>query len=150
MKIYSFLIQNRKKVLFFAFFYLFVGSCGIWVPALFAQIGVDDIAIGLITIIISSMYSSAEKILSILSIGRKDNGLEGIVYLIAVAIPFAISLLIGKLIFEDCDILALIISCILYICSWGLWWFQNSNNPALIENISDVTLGGSCDQFNND
>ena len=56
------------------------------------------------------MYSSAEKILSILSIGRKDKGLEGIIYLIAIGIPFIISLGIRKLIFEEMNVVALIAS----------------------------------------
>lgn len=56
------------------------------------------------------MYSSAEKILSILSIDRKDKGLEGIIYLIAIGIPFIISLGIRKLIFEEMNVVALIAS----------------------------------------
>ena len=87
------------------------------------------------------MYSSAEKILSILSIGRKDKGLEGIIYLIAIGIPFIISLGIGKLIFEELNVIALIASIIIYILSWWLWWYQNSDNPALIENPIDI-IGG--------
>ncbi len=141
MRIIDNIIKHRKKILFFVFFYLIIGSCGVWVPALFSNIQCDDISIGLITIVISSMYSSAEKILSILSIGRKDKGLEGIIYLIAIGIPFIISLGIGKLIFEELNVIALIASIIIYILSWWLWWYQNSDNPALIENPIDI-IGG--------
>lgn len=46
---------HKRKLIFFIVFFLICGSSSIWMSFLFLEVGLKDVAIGLITIAIASM-----------------------------------------------------------------------------------------------
>jgi hypothetical protein len=111
--------------------------------ALFLDIDIKDIIVGILTISIAAVYTSAERILTLIR-KRKIEDNEDLIELIAVSIPLIISCLVIGLI-EKCIILSAIISFISYVLYCRLWWYQNRDNKTLDGNMNP--LAGSAEQF---
>lgn len=135
--------ENKRKIVFFIIFFLGFGTSSIWMSALFLDIDIKDIIVGILNISIAAVYTSAERILTLIR-NRKNKDNEDLIELIAVSIPLIISCLVIGLI-EKCIILSAIISFISYVLYCGLWWYQNRDNEALNGNMNP--LAGSAEQF---
>lgn len=135
--------DNKRKIVFFIIFFLGFGTSSIWMSALFLDIDIKDIIVGILTISIAAVYTSAERILTLIR-KRKIEDNEDLIELIAVSIPLIISCLVIGLI-EKCIILSAIISFISYVLYCRLWWYQNRDNKTLDGNMNP--LAGSADQF---
>ena len=135
--------DNKRKIVFFIIFFLGFGTSSIWMSALFLDIDIKDIIVGILTISIAAVYTSAERILTLIR-KRKIEDNEDLIELIAVSIPLIISCLVIGLI-EKCIILSAIISFISYILYCRLWWYQNRDNKTLDGNMNP--LAGSVEQF---
>lgn len=135
--------DNKRKIVFFIIFFLGFGTSSIWMSALFLDIDIKDIIVGILTISIAAVYTSAERILTLIR-RRKIEDNEDLIELIAVSIPLIISCLVIGLI-EKCIILSAIISFISYVLYCRLWWYQNRDNKTLDGNMNP--LAGSAEQF---
>ncbi len=135
--------DNKRKIVFFIIFFLGFGTSSIWMSALFLDIDIKDIIVGILTISIAAVYTSAERILTLIR-KRKIEDNEDLIELIAVSIPLIISCLVIGLI-EKCIILSAIISFISYVLYCRLWWYQNRDNKTLDGNMNP--LAGSAEQF---
>lgn len=135
--------DNKRKIVFFIIFFLGFGTSSIWMSALFLDIDIKDIIVGILTISIAAVYTSAERILTLIR-KRKIEDNEDLIELIAVSSPLIISCLVIGFI-EKCIILSAIISFISYILYCRLWWYQNRDNKTLDGNMNP--LAGSAEQF---
>ena len=134
---------HMRKLLFFTIFFMVFGTSSIWIAALFLDIDFKDFIIGILTISIAAVYTSAERILTMMKTKKIQNN-EDIIELIAATMPIIIScLVIGFL--EKCIIVSAIISIVTYLLYCRLWWYQNRDNENFAENAS--TLGGDISQF---
>jgi len=133
------------KFLFFLLFYVILGTTGITLPWLVNQtIESSDVAIGLVTIIMSTVgYNATEKILQIIE-EKANRKTTAFVNLVALVLALLVTIVVCNLIDKN---IAIVISVIAYILSCSFWWFQNWNNKN-IESTSQSTLGGSSKQFN--
>jgi len=112
--------------------------------ALFLDIDIKDIVIGILTISIASVYTSAERILTLMR-KRKIEDNEDLIELIAVSAPIIISCIVIGLI-ERYTAISVIVSLLSYILYCILWWYQNRDNKILDESAN--ALGGGLSQFN--
>lgn len=129
---------HKRKLIFFIVFFLICGSSSIWMSFLFLEVGLKDVAIGLITIAIASVCASAERVLEIVRTQRRiDN--EDIIGLAAVVIPLLISIIVVGIL-KKSEILAFGLSVIVYISYCILWWYQNREKEIFEEPTS--ALGG--------
>lgn len=107
---------------------------------LFLDIGCKDVAIGLITIAIASVCASAERILEMIDNkpeNREDNDdFYGIAWLV---VPLLASIIVVGIL-KRYEIVALIISILVYFLYCWLWWYQNKNRN--IFKIPTSPLGG--------
>ena len=126
---------HMRKLLFFTVFFMVFGTSSIWIAALFLDIDFKDFIIGILTISIAAVYTSAERILTMMKTKKIQNN-EDIIELIAVTMPIIISCLV---------IVSAIISIVTYLLYCRLWWYQNRDNENFAENTS--TLGGDISQF---
>lgn len=132
-----------EKIAIFHCLFYGIGTSSIWIAALFLDIDFKDFIIGILTISIAAVYTSAERILTMMKTKKIQNN-EDIIELIAVTMPIIIScLVIGFL--EKCIIVSAIISIVTYLLYCRLWWYQNRDNENFAENTS--TLGGDISQF---
>lgn len=137
-RMYSWVASNIRKLVFFIIFFVGFGTSSIWMSLLFLDVDYDDVIVGFLTISIAAVYTSAERILTMMRTKKIQNN-EDIIELIAVALPIIIScLVIGFL--KKSIIVSAIISGITYLLYCRLWWHQNRDNMALDENFN--TLGG--------
>lgn len=134
------IISHKRKLMFFVLFFLICGSSGIWMSILFLDIGCKDVAIGLITIAIASVCASAERILEMIDNkpeNREDNDdFYGIAWLV---VPLLASIIVVGIL-KRYEIVALIISILVYFLYCWLWWYQNKNRN--IFKIPTSPLGG--------
>jgi hypothetical protein len=137
--------DNKRKIVFFIIFFLGFGTSSIWMSALFLDIDIKDIIVGILTISIATVYTSAERILTLIR-KRKNEDNEDLIELIAVSIPLILSCLVIGLM-EKCIILSAIISFISYVLCCRLWWYQNRDNKTLAGNGNMNPLAGSAEQF---
>lgn len=129
---------HKRKLIFFIVFFLICGSSSIWMSFLFLEVGLKDVAIGLITIAIASVCASAERVLEIVCTQRRiDN--EDIIGLAAVVIPLLISIIVVGIL-KKSELLAFGLSVIIYISYCILWWYQNREKEIFEEPTS--ALGG--------
>lgn len=129
---------HKRKLIFFIVFFLICGSSSIWMSFLFLEVGLKDVAIGLITIAIASVCASAERVLEIVRTQRRiDN--EDIIGLAAVVIPLLISIIVVGIL-KKSELLAFGLSVIVYILYCILWWYQNREKEIFEEPTS--ALGG--------
>lgn len=129
---------HKRKLIFFIVFFLICGSSSIWMSFLFLEVGLKDVAIGLITIAIASVCASAERVLEIVRTQRRiDN--EDIIGLAAVVIPLLISIIVVGIL-KKSELLAFGLSVIVYISYCILWWYQNREKEIFEEPTS--ALGG--------
>lgn len=129
---------HKRKLIFFIVFFLICGSSSIWMSFLFLEVGIKDVAIGLITIAIASVCASAERVLEIVRTQRRiDN--EDIIGLAAVVIPLLISIIVVGIL-KKSELLAFGLSVIIYISYCILWWYQNREKEIFEEPTS--ALGG--------
>lgn len=137
-KITNWLKPNGKKLLYFIIIYLFINTCGVWMPLFIVDGYENSIILGLITVSVSStVSSSSEYILKKLKIG-KDDGWEGIVNLVSIIISFALCVIICSLYSNHHTTGALILSIISFILSCCLWWYQNRDNNTYTLNVYDT------------
>ena len=136
--------NNIRKLVFFTIFFLGFGTSSIWMSALFLSIDIKDIVIGLLTISIASVYTSAERILALMR-KRKIEDNEDLIELIAVSAPIIISCVVIGFI-ENCIVISAIISILAYVSYCRLWWYQNRDNKNLGDSAN--ALGGGLSQFN--
>lgn len=129
---------HKRKLIFFIVFFLVCGSSSIWMSFLFLEVGLKDVAIGLITIAIASVCASAERVLEIVHTQRRiDN--EDIIGLAAVVIPLLISIIVVGIL-KKSELFAFGLSVIVYISYCILWWYQNREKEIFEEPTS--ALGG--------
>lgn len=80
----------KEKIIFFGVFYIILGTLGLTIPSISYYLTnhrwpLDDISIGLITIVVSTVgYSTAEKIIALR--GKKSNLSETLWNLIALVL----------------------------------------------------------------
>lgn len=91
---------HMRKLIFFVVFFMGFGTSSIWMSALFLDIDCKDIVVGILTISIAAVYTSAERILTFMRTKRIENN-EDIVELIAVSVPIIISCIVIGLL-EKC------------------------------------------------
>lgn len=133
----------KMKITFFIIFYVILGTTGITLPWLVEQaIVLDEVAIGLVTIVMSTVsYNATEQILRII---EEKKNLKDIAFVNIVALVFA---LIFTIVVCHLDgVIAIIVSIIAYVLSCVFWWFQNRDNKNIM-NTSTSTLGGDTSQF---
>lgn len=135
---------NFRKLIFFIIFFIGFGTSSIWMSMLFLDVDWEDIIIGLLTISIAAVYTSAERILMFMRTKKIENN-EDLIELIAVSLPIIISCVVIGLL-KKCIVMSAIISIITYILYCRLWWHQNKDNSNFDENAN--ALGGSSSQFN--
>lgn len=131
----------KMKITFFIIFYVILGTTGITLPWLVEQaIVLDEVAIGLVTIVMSTVsYNATEQILRII---EEKKNLKDIAFVNIVALVFA---LIFTIVVCHLDgVIAIIVSIIAYVLSCVFWWFQNRDNKNI---TSTSTLGGDTSQF---
>lgn len=133
----------KMKITFFIIFYVILGTTGITLPWLVEQaIVLDEVAIGLVTIVMSTVsYNATEQILRII---EEKKNLKDIAFVNIVALVFA---LIFTIVVCHLDgVIAIIVSIIAYVLSCVFWWFQNRDNKNIM-NTSTSPLGGDTSQF---
>ena len=132
--------MNWIKLIFFVIFYVLIGTIGITIPMSLNGPVIEDIAIGLVTIVISTAgYASTEKILMLQS--QKCTKLE---ILLNMGIPFIFficTVFVAISISNGHKVLPLSIAIATYIVSCIFWWYQNRDN----KNFEECTgpLGGN-------
>ena len=134
---------HMRKLIFFLVFFIGFGTSSIWMSALFLDIDSKDIIVGILTISIAAVYTSAERILTLMRTKKIENN-EDIVELTAVSVPIIISCIVIWLL-EKCIIASGVLAGITYLLYCILWWYQNRDNKTL-ENSSNA-LGGGVEQF---
>ena len=134
---------HMRKLIFFVVFFMGFGTSSIWMSALFLDIDCKDIVVGILTISIAAVYTSAERILTFMMTKRIENN-EDIVELIAVSVPIIISCIVIGLL-EKCIVASAILASITYLLYCRLWWYQNRDNKTF-DNSSNA-LGGGIEQF---
>ena len=119
--------SHRRKLMFFILFFLICGSSSIWMSILFLDIGCKDVAIGLITIAIASVCASAERILEMIDNKSETRDDNVDFYVIAwLVVPLLASIIVVGIL-KRSEIVALIISILVYFLYCWLWWYQNRN-----------------------
>lgn len=129
----------KEKIAFFIVFYLFLGTLGITIPGVDyylknGEIATNDIAIGLITIVVSTVGYSAARIII-----KSNEKRELFWNIVALALSIVCNVFVVILLSNNRDDLSLILSGIAYFLSLILWWYQNRNEDFV--NPTD-TLGG--------
>lgn len=141
----------KEKILFFGVFYIILGTLGLTIPSISYCLTnhawpLDDISIGLITIVVSTVgYSTAEKIIVLR--GKKSNLSEMLWNLVALVLSIVLTIFVVIFLGNEVICFPLILSCLAYILSCILWWYQNRDNDSF-KNIGENALGGSPEQFN--
>lgn len=136
--------MNQTKIWFFIIFYLILGSTGVTLPLAFNGFIINDVAIGLVTIVISTVgYASIERNLYLHDNNAKK--LELVINYGVIVLFFLATIFVSILISQKHDILPLSIAVLAYIGSCSLWWYQNRNNDNFSDNQS--ALGGNSNQF---
>ena len=143
LRMYSWAKSNCRKLMFFFFFFVGFGTSSIWMSLLYLDVGYEDVIVGLLTISIAAVYTSAERILTLMRTKKIQNN-EDIIELIAVSLPIIISYLVIKK-KKKCIVASAIISVITYLLYCRLWWHQNRDNENFDENAN--ALGGDVSQF---
>ena len=134
---------NRRKLIFFIIFFLIFGTSSLWISVIFGGFKIEDFIIGLLTISIAGVYSSAERILAFMRT-KNVKGNEDLIELIAIAATFFVPIfVIGSI--NKCIGFSAAISIISYVLYCRLWWYQNRDNENLADNYN--TLAGSAEQF---
>ena len=130
------------KFIFFLIFYVGFGTAGITVPLLLKESSViDPIAIGLITIVMSSVgYNAPEKIMQLLGDDSRIKKREGAINLFALAIATMITFYVCAKVSEPSTIK---IAYLAYVLSCIFWWYQNWNNKNLEDTTPSDALGGN-------
>lgn len=141
----NWLKRHMRKLIFFVIFFIGFGTSSLWMSALFLDIDCKDLIVGILTISIAAVYTSAERILTLMRTKKIENN-EDIVELIAVSFPIIISIFVIGLL-EKCTVLSAILAFMTYLLYCRLWWYQNRDNKTLEENSN--VLGGSAEQFKN-
>ena len=142
----------KEKILFFGVFYIILGTLGLTIPSISYYLTnhvwpLDDISIGLITIVVSTVgYSTAEKIIVLR--GKKSNLSEMLWNLVALVLSIVLTIFVVIFLGNEVICFPLILSCLAYIFSCILWWYQNRDNDNFNKNIGENALGGSPEQFN--
>lgn len=135
--------RNRKKLLFFLVFFLFIGLSSIWIPALVYGTSAKEVSIGLLTVALAFISSTAEKTLALLKEGKKDDGMDGLYMIIALVAPLLSAIAIIAIISKGYIWGALISSIAIYLLTCFLWWYQNKENKTLSVSESTTILGGN-------
>lgn len=140
------------KLIFFSFFYVCLGTIGITIPWFISgTVSLSEIAIGLVTIAISSVgYNASEKFLQFYD-ERPSKKAVLLFYLLSLLVTLILSILVCITVSKgDSDgknYEVLYYSIPAYLISCIFWWVQNWNNRNF-ENTSASTLGGKAEQFN--
>lgn len=117
----------KEKIAFFIVFYLLLGTLGITIPGVDyylknGEIATNDIAIGLITIVVSTVGYSAARIII-----KSNEKRELFWNIVALALSIVCNVFVVILLSNNRDDLSLILSGIAYFLSLILWWYQNRN-----------------------
>lgn len=142
----------KEKIIFLGVFYIILGTLGLTIPSISYYLTnhrwpLDDISIGLITIVVSTVgYSTAEKIIALR--GKKSNLSETLWNLIALVLSIVFTVFVVLFLGNGVICIPLILSILSYILSCILWWYQNRYNDNFNKNIGENALGGSREQFN--
>lgn len=117
----------KEKIAFFIVFYLLLGTLGITIPGVDyylknGEIATNDIAIGLITIVVSTVGYSAARIII-----KSNEKRELFWNIVALALSIVCNVFVVILLSNNKDDLSLILSGIAYFLSLILWWYQNRN-----------------------
>lgn len=137
--------MNWIKLIFFGIFYILLGTTGISIPIVLNGIVLEDISIGLVTIVVSTVgYASTEKVLQLFD--EKTTKFEVVINLSMMVLALFCTIVVAICISKNNSNVPLWISVVSYIISCVFWWYQNRDNKNLAEN--DSVLGGSPSQFN--
>lgn len=117
----------KEKIAFFIVFYLLLGTLGITIPGVDyylknGEIATNDIAIGLITIVVSTVGYSAARIII-----KSNEKRELFWNIVALALSIVCNVFVVILLSNNRDDLSLMLSGIAYFLSLILWWYQNRN-----------------------
>lgn len=144
--------KNKKELLFFVVCFLVIGTMGVWLPILCDKSTDNNaISIGLITISIGFISSTAEKILEIMKSKKGDEGMIGIIYIVTIIVIFVLAIISITQIptnikteqkTEQINATALTLALVSYILVCVMWWVQNRDNKTLKLVTPTTTMGG--------
>lgn len=134
------------KFVFFLIFYVLLGTTGVTIPLLLSdEFMPNEISIGLVTIIMSTVgYNASERIMQLYD-EKANKKVENFINLVALVIALMITIYVCIRVTKPSTIY---IAAVFYLISCGFWWFQNWNNKHLEDTHSATTLGGDIEQFN--
>ena len=134
------------KFVFFLIFYVLLCTTGVTIPLLLSdEFMPNEISIGLVTIIMSTVgYNASERIMQLYD-EKANKKVENFINLVALVIALMITIYVCIRVTKPSTIY---IAAVFYLISCGFWWFQNWNNKHLEDTHSATTLGGDIEQFN--
>ena len=138
--------MDWTKIIFFGIFYVVLGTAGISIPAILNGVVLNEISIGLVTIVVSTVgYASAEKLLQLYD--NKTTKLEVVINISMMVIFLFSTIVVAICISQNKNqCITLWISIISYLISCALWWYQNRSNDNFNEDSAE-TLGGNSNKF---
>ena len=115
------------KIVFFVVFCVLLGTLGITIPGVdhYLKVGtipIDDISIGLITIVVSTIGYSAANIII-----KSNDKLDLLFNVCALTISIVSTVFIVILLSNNRGDISIWVSIIVYLLSLGFWWYQNRN-----------------------
>jgi hypothetical protein len=133
------------KIFFFLIIYVGFGTASIYIPILIKGVVPSEISIGLLTIVMSTVcYNASEKMLQLFGEHPK-NKMAFFINLMVFAAVSIIAVVFCICISKGSDLL--IGTFVLYVLSWGFWWYHNWDNQNLENTSASDTMGGSYGQF---
>lgn len=125
-----------NKGIYFVAFYLILGNAGVLIPWLSKGWNAGDFAIGLITIVISTVCCSSGVLVL-----KKLSKFETLINTASIVLSLFAGIVIVIWSTGDKVYIALKISIICYALSAILWWYQNRSNESFVESTTD-SVGG--------
>lgn len=129
----------REKIVFFVVFCLLLGTLGVTIPGVDyylkeGKIPIDDISIGLITIVVSTIGYSAANIII-----KSNNKLDLLFNVCALALSIVSTVFIVIFLSNKREDISIWVSLVVYLLSLCFWWYQN-RNEVIID--AENSLGG--------
>lgn len=115
------------KIVFFVVFCVLLGTLGITIPGVDSYlkegtIPIDDISIGLITIVVSTIGYSAANIII-----KSNDKLDLLLNVCALTLSIVSTVFIVILLSNNRGDISIWVSIIVYLLSLRFWWYQNRN-----------------------
>ena len=117
----------REKIVFFVVFCLLLGTLGITIPGVDyylkeGKIPIDDISIGLITIVVSTIGYSAANIII-----KSNDKLDLLFNVCALTLSIVSTVFIVIFLSNNRGDISIWVSVVVYLLSLCFWWYQNRN-----------------------